>query len=170
MREILRVIVDDLIGPETPDIVHVGGAGRGDDVSAEVLGELNGEAGDAARATLISIVSPRCSFSVSSTESIAVRPVSASAAAFTCDSPLRLLGDDRSPDGDLLGSRSLPCPRLKNAEHRIANLEIVDAGAKGANGPGEIPAREPMEISNPQCRAYSPARNFQSAALILAAA
>src|SRR5262252_7081435 len=50
--EILRVVVDDFIGSEAAHIVAVRRARGGDHMRADMLGELNGEAGDAARPAL----------------------------------------------------------------------------------------------------------------------
>ena len=50
--KILRVVVDDFIGPEATNIVAIAGAGGGDHPSADMLGELDRKAGDAAGAAL----------------------------------------------------------------------------------------------------------------------
>ena len=50
--EIVGVVIDDLIGTEAADIIVVGRAGGRDHMGAYMLGELEGEAGDAARPTL----------------------------------------------------------------------------------------------------------------------
>src|SRR5262245_21516768 len=42
--EVLLVVVDDLVGTEAGDVVAVGGTGRGDDVGADMFGELDGKA------------------------------------------------------------------------------------------------------------------------------
>jgi hypothetical protein len=68
----------------------------------------------------IKIVSPGCSFNVSSMALMAVRPVSAKAAA-TCDSPVGLPGDDGGLDRDLLGVGAF-LAGLANAKDRIADL------------------------------------------------
>jgi hypothetical protein len=52
LREVLGIVVDDLIGAEAAHVVTVRCARRGDYASTNLLGELNGEAGDAARPTL----------------------------------------------------------------------------------------------------------------------
>jgi hypothetical protein len=48
--EILRVVVDDLVGAEAAHIVEIPRAGGDDDAGADVLGELNGETRDPAGA------------------------------------------------------------------------------------------------------------------------
>ena len=68
---------------------------------------------------------------MSSSAQIAVRLVSAIAAASAWSSLSRLLGDDRGRDLDLLGIAALD-PGIHDAEHRVADLEIGDAGAERA--------------------------------------
>ena len=91
------------------------------------------------------MVSPRLSLSVSSTELSAVRPVSASAAAFDVRQAVRLLGDDRGLDRDLLGVGAL-LARRQHAEHRVADLEVGDALAERADGAGEIPPQHVRKL------------------------
>jgi hypothetical protein len=79
LSEVPGVVVDDFIGSEPAHIFVVCCTRGRDDMGANMFGKLNGEAGDP--------VSPGCSFNVSSIALIAVRPVSAKAAALTCDSP-----------------------------------------------------------------------------------
>src|SRR5436190_15540925 len=50
--EILRVVIDDPVGAELADVIVIAGAGSRDDGRADVLGELDREAGDPAGATL----------------------------------------------------------------------------------------------------------------------
>ncbi len=52
LSKILLRIVDHLVGPEALHIIHIGGAGSRDDLGADVLGQFDGEPGDAARAAL----------------------------------------------------------------------------------------------------------------------
>ena len=52
LGEILRVVVDDLVGAEAAHVVEVGRAGGRDDARADMLGELDGEARNAAGAAL----------------------------------------------------------------------------------------------------------------------
>ncbi len=49
-------------------------------------------------------------------------------------------GDDRGLDRKLFGVSPLPAG-FQDAEHRIADFQIVDAGARGGDRPGEIPAQ-----------------------------
>ena len=46
-REIGGVVIDDLIGPKVAEVIVVDRARRGDHGGTQVLGELDGEAGDA---------------------------------------------------------------------------------------------------------------------------
>jgi hypothetical protein len=52
LREVLRPVVDDLIGAEAAHIVDIRRAGRGDHPRADMLGDLDGDAGDTAGAAL----------------------------------------------------------------------------------------------------------------------
>jgi len=52
LSEILRVVVDDFVGSEATHIVAVRRARGGDHMGADMLGELNGKAGDATRPAL----------------------------------------------------------------------------------------------------------------------
>ena len=52
LGEVGGVVIDDLIGADVAQIGQVGRAGGGDDAGAEMLGKLDGEAGNAARAAL----------------------------------------------------------------------------------------------------------------------
>src|SRR5664280_3142604 len=52
LSEILRVVVDDLIGSELADIVTVRRARRRDHTGADMFCKLNGKAGDPARTAL----------------------------------------------------------------------------------------------------------------------
>jgi len=52
LGKIAGVVIDDLIGAEAAHIVTVRRARRGDHAGADMLGELDGEAGDAARPAL----------------------------------------------------------------------------------------------------------------------
>ena len=89
----------------------------------------------------IRMVSPALSFSESSTAQIAVRPVSASAAASTWDSAGWLLADDGGADSDLLAVGSVAA-RLQHAEHLVADLEVLHARTDGAHHAGEIAAQD----------------------------
>ena len=52
LSEVGRVVVDDLVGAELAQVGEVGRAGGRDDAGAEMLGELDGEARNAAGAAL----------------------------------------------------------------------------------------------------------------------
>ncbi len=52
LGEILGVVIDDLVGTKVAQIIVVRRAGRRDHTRPYMLGELDGEAGDAARPTL----------------------------------------------------------------------------------------------------------------------
>src|SRR5215203_2393595 len=83
----------------------------------------------------IRIVSPDFSFSESSIEHSAVRPVSARAAASTCDRPL----DEGCRNEDFFGIGPFSA-QLENTEHFIADAQIRDAFAHRTHHAGEIPA------------------------------
>ena len=93
----------------------------------------------------IRMVSPALSCSEFSTAQIAVRPVSAIAAASTCDSAGRLLGNDVGADGELLAVGAVAAG-LQHAEHVIADLEVGDAVADGADLAREIAAQDQREL------------------------
>ena len=107
LREIPRVVVDDFIGAEPAHVIVVRRTRGRDHVGADMLGELNGEAGDPACPALDEDRLAGPSFNVSSMALSAVRPVSARAAALTCERRSRLLRDDGSLDRDLLRIRAL---------------------------------------------------------------
>ncbi len=89
-----------------------------------MLGELDGEGRDAARPTLDEDRLAGLSCSEFSTAQIAVRPVSAIAAASTCDRLGRLLADDIGADRQLLAVGAVAAG-LEHAEHLVADLEIA---------------------------------------------
>src|SRR5207237_9677286 len=57
----------------------------------------------------------------------------------------RLLRDERGLDLDLLGVAALD-PRIHDAEHRIADLHVIDTGAERADDAGEIAAEDVGEL------------------------
>ena len=61
--------------------------------------------------------------------------------------PVRLFADDRRFDRDLLAIGPFAAG-VENAEHGIAELEIVDARAQARRPAGKIPARDRRELDS----------------------
>ena len=59
--------------------------------------------------------------------------------------PVGLLGDDRGLDRDLFGVAALD-PLVGDAEHRVADGKIGDAGAERADDAGEVAAQDIGEL------------------------
>ena len=109
-----------------------------------MLGELNGEAGDAAGAALnqdrlAALELQRVFHRIHRSEAgqrqgggVHVRQT------------VRLLGDDRGLDRELFAIGAFP-PGIEHAKYRVADGEI-DAAAGGADHAGKVPARNLPEI------------------------
>ena len=109
-----------------------------DDARADVLGELDGVARDAAGAAL-----DQDRLAALELERVLDRVQRGQAdqrqrRGVHVRQAVGLLRDDRGLDRDLLGVGAL-LARRQHAEHRIADLEVGDALAQRADGAGEIP-------------------------------
>src|SRR4029077_2866515 len=139
LREVLGIVVDDLIGAEAAHVVTVRCARRGDYASTNLLGELNGEAGDAARPTL-----DEDRFSAVQLQRLldgAQRGEARKCQSCGVDmrQPVGFLGEDDRLDRNLLGIGAL-LARCANAEDLIAYGQIRDTFSDRADHAGEVAA------------------------------
>src|SRR5215471_304259 len=140
-REILRAVVDDFIGAEAAHIVAVRRARGGDHAGADMPGKLNGEAGDAARPALDEDQLPALELQRILDRAQGGEPGERQGGGVNVRQAAGLLGDDRGLDRDLLGIGAL-LAGLANAEHGVAEAQILDAFADGADHAGKIAAQD----------------------------
>src|SRR5262249_2355675 len=137
LGEVLRLIIDHLIGPELAHVFVVGGTRRRDNARADVLRDLDREAGHAPGTALDQYglaglelqrvlardergeadESQRCSVDVGEVR--------------------RLLRHDRGLDGDLFRVAGLP-GHFHHAEDRVSDLQVGHAGAERADYAGKV--------------------------------
>jgi hypothetical protein len=155
-REILRVVVDHLIGAETADIIDVAGAGGADDAGAKVLGELDGKTSDAAGAAL-----DQDRLAAGELQRVLQRidggkPGERQRGGIDMRQPLRLLADDRGGNRNLLAVSALAAGG-EHAEHRIADFQIADAGADARHQSGKIAAGDLRKLHLGVARVFTAA-------------
>ena len=124
--EVLRAVVDHLVGAELAHIVMVRRARGGNNAGAEVLCERDGEAAHPARAALDQDRLAALQFQRVLEGHQRGEPGQRHRCALHVAQLLRLAGDDRLADGDLFGVRAF-ARHLADAEHRIAGLEVARA-------------------------------------------
>src|SRR5262249_41734888 len=143
--EILGVVVDDPVGPEALDVIVVAGAGGGDDMRADMLGELDRETGHPAGATLdqdcLAALQPCGVFR---------RPDRGQAGQrhrrrFGVIQIVRLPGDDRGGDLDLLRVTALDAG-IHDPEYRVADFEVGNAEAERGDHAREVAAEDVGEF------------------------
>src|SRR3984957_6278850 len=138
LGEILRLVVDHLVGAEAAHVVEVRAAGGGDDARADVLGELDREARDAAGAAL-----DQDGLAALQRERVLDREEGGEAGererrGVDMRQRVGLLGDDGRLDGELFRIGAFLAD-VEHAEHRVAHLQIR-ARADRRDHAGEIPA------------------------------
>ncbi len=145
LREILRVVVDDLVRSETTHIVAVRRTRGRDDAGTDMFRELNGEAGDTTRAALDEDRLTRLELQRILDGADRGEPRERQGSRVDVRQSVGLLGDDGSRDRDLLGIGPF-LARLANTEDSVANLEILDAFADGADHAGKIPPQDQWKL------------------------
>src|SRR5438874_4531580 len=143
--EILLLIVDDPLGAERANIIVIASAGGRGDGRTDMLGELDRKTGNTAGAALdqdcLAALHARGVFQSPDRGQAGQGHRGGLGMAELC----RLLRDERGLDLDLLGVAALD-PRIHDAEHRIADLQVVDTGAERADNAGEIAAGNVGEV------------------------
>src|SRR5215813_5067218 len=144
LGKILDVVIDHSVGTETAYVVVVTRAGRGDDRGANMLGELDPEAGHATGATL-----DQNGFAGLELRRILEGPQGGEAGQrhggrLGMAKALRLLGDDRGLDGDLLRVRAFDA-LIADPEHRVTDGEVGDTRADLADHAREVAAQDMWE-------------------------
>src|SRR6266513_701479 len=143
--EILLLIVDDPLGAERANIIVIASAGGRDDGRTDMLGELDRKTGNAAGAALdqdcLAALHARGVFQGPDRGEAGQGHRGGFGMAELC----RFFRDERALDLDLLGIAALD-PRIHDAEHRIADLQVVDTGAERADDAGEIAAEDVGEL------------------------
>src|SRR5947207_6828800 len=144
-REILLLVIDDPVGAERADIIVVAGAGGRDDGRTDMLGELDRKTGNTASAALdqdcLAALQARGVFQGPNRGQARQGHRGGLGMAELC----RLLRDERGLDLDLLGVAALD-PRIHDAEHRTAGLQVIDTGAERADDAGAIAAEDVGEL------------------------
>src|SRR5262245_27007416 len=141
LGKILDVVIDHSVGTETAYVVVVTRAGRGDDRGANMLGELDPKAGHAARAAL-----DQNGFAGLELRRILEGPQGSEAGqrhggCLSMPKALRLLGNDRGLNGDLLRVRAFDA-LIADPEHRITDGEIGDTRADFTDHTREVAAQD----------------------------
>src|SRR5262249_24543895 len=116
-----------------------------DHARADMLGKLNGEAGNPARSTLnenrLAALKLQRVFDGAERGEAGQRH----GGGVDVREALRLFRDDRSLDRDLLPITAF-WARLATPEHRLPNGEIRDAGTDGGDRAGKIPSQDQWEL------------------------
>ena len=134
--EVVDRVVDDVVCAECSDGIHLRGAAHTGDLGAEDLGDLHGEASDAARRAddehrLSGLHSAVVAHGLEGGESgygDGGRLVEGEVGGFGCELV--------RADACVLGERA-----VADAEHRVARIEAGRVGADGFDRSGEAPAR-----------------------------
>src|SRR5262249_51897888 len=121
LREIDRIVVDDFVSAEAAHVIVVGCARSRDHVGADMLGELNGEAGDPARPALDQNRLARLEFQRVFEGTQGREPGERQGGGVDVRHRRGLLRDNCGLDRNLLGISAL-LARFANAEHRVPNF------------------------------------------------
>ena len=154
--EILRVVVDDLVGAEAAHIVDVRCAAGGDDAGADIFGELNGETGNAAGAALDQDRLAALQFQRVFDRIDRGQSGKRQRRGVDMRKPLRLLGDEGGRDCDLLAIGAF-LAGAEHAEHRVAHLQI-GAVADRADNAGKIAAGDLRKFDIGMSRIFAGAK------------
>src|SRR5580704_11011269 len=154
--EILRVVVDHLIGAEAAHIVDIRSAAGGDHASAEIFGELDGETGNTAGAALDQDGLAALKFQRVLDRIDRGQPGQRQRRGIDMRKPVRFLGDEGRRDCDLFAIGAF-LAGAEHAEHRIADLEIR-AVADGADHAGKIPTRNLRKFDIGMARIFAAAK------------
>ena len=137
LGEISGVVVDNFICPDIAQIGMVWRAGGRDHTCADMLGKLNGKAGDPARPALDQDRLSRLQFQCVLDGTHCGEAAERQGRGVNMRQGRGFVGDNRSLDRDLLGVRTL-LTGFANAKDLVAHLKICDPFADGADHAGKI--------------------------------
>src|SRR4029453_24451 len=144
LGKILDVVIDHSVGTQTAYVVVVTRAGRGDNRGANMLAELDPEASHATRTTL-----DQNGFAGLELRRILEGPQGGETGqrhggCLGMPKALRLLGDDRGLDSDLLRVRAFDA-LIAHPEHRVTDSEVGDTRPDRTDHAGEVAAQDMWE-------------------------